>query len=477
MLRVFLAGGRQGSGTWRGLIQGKYFALRFRVGRKGEVVGRAFGTLKEGETEEKDKTLQPLRPSLSSSSSLLHSTTNPTPSTKSTIVNNTHSGNDGKPAASTHQMVNLSVKVNVFNTLLKFGCWIASGLQSASLLAESLHSLVDLCNSFLLWLGVRQARNSNIDARRHPYGYGRVAYFWGLISSVSMLSLGSVAVIAYSSYEFFDASGHSDIVGNAAIWSTAALGISFCTDGYVLVKSLAIELNQSSPDLPLRVRLKNVLKDPIKLGVLLEDAAAVTGVLIAGVGIGLSTFFQAPVFDLLGSAGVGVLMGGIAISLINKNKELLLGQPIDETTEDEIRAFLLEHKSVEQVHEIKHRWEGLECFAFKADLDFSGAYFSDMLLPVYEKAFSEAKTKDELSAVLRNYTEDVTRLIEKEVWSLQRQIQERFPQAMYIELQPHSVNNKPLISSLHVPEYAANEKLDPFVSYHSHSDNTPPSPL
>ena len=457
MLRVVSVGVR------RGVLKEGLLA-RASVFQGKRLIGRALCTLN---TPEDDRNPKPVPPSLSSSSSS-------PPFLPASAVQRgplVTEGERSKTAQATHEMVNLSVKVNVFNTAVKFGCWIASGLQSASLLAESLHSFVDLCNSFLLWMGVRQARNSNIDARRHPYGYGRVAYFWGLISSISMLSLGSVAVVAYSGYEFFDASGHSQLVGNAAMLSTGALVISFCTDGYVLVKSLMIELSQTSSDLPISKRLKNVLKDPIKMGVLLEDASAVAGVLIAGLGVALSSYFHAPSLDLIGSAGVGVLMGGIAISLINKNKDLLLGQPIDETTEKEIKEFLVSHPSVEQVYEVKHRWEGLECFAFKADVDFSGSYFAEMLLPVYEKAFLEARTKEDLASVMKSYTEDVTRLIEKEVWSLQHQIKERFPQAMYIELQPHSINNKPLLSDLHFPEYESNAKLDSNSSnlFHSHS--------
>lgn len=179
--------------------------------------------------------------------------------------------------------------------------------------------------------------------------------------------------------------------------------------------------------------------------VVYEDIAACTGVLIAIGGIGLSYATNMAIWDPLSSAGVGVLLGAVAVNLVRMNKSFLLGQSIEKDIEQGIESLLLSQKSVEAVYAVSNTWEGPSSFTYKADVDFYGSYFAEQLEERYVKRFQEKLSDAELKSLLKEYAENLTRLIEKEVYRLQSVIKDNYEEARFIEIQPHSTIAKSLV--------------------------------
>ena len=120
---------------------------------------------------------------------------------------------------------------NTFITILKFAVYLRTG--SAAMLSESIHTLVDSGNQAILLIGIRQL--SNPSDKRHPYGYGRAAYFWGLVSALGMFWVGSGISLIHGVNELL----HPPTVLVEPGWETwSTLGISFGIDGYVLYKTV-----------------------------------------------------------------------------------------------------------------------------------------------------------------------------------------------------------------------------------------------
>ena len=314
---------------------------------------------------------------------------------------------------------------NVFITVLKFGVYLRTG--SAAMLSEAIHTLVDSGNQAILLVGIRQMSNSS--DKRHPYGYGRAAYFWGLVSALGMFWVGSGVSFIHGINELV----HPPDVLIQPGWETwTTLGISFGVDGYVLYKTVA-DMKRSVPDGMSFYDFTKKIRDPFVMAVLLEDMAATTGVLIAVGGIGLTYYTGLPYFDALASCGVGVTLGMVAVYLARMNQRFLLGYSIDSHIVQDIRSIILNRPSIEAVHSIQTQWLGPSAFSFKAEVDFDGTYPAARLMTNYAPMFHDMQMEntmdEELPVVLGWYAEDVTRILETEVKEVEADIRAKYPEA------------------------------------------------
>ncbi|CAH0490940.1 unnamed protein product [Peronospora farinosa] len=229
------------------------------------------------------------------------------------------------------------------------------------MLSEAIHSLVDTGNQAILILGLKQA--SGVPDKKHQYGYVLAAYFWSLIS---------------------------------------ALGI-FCIDGWVSTETTG---HQTQKHVVLSAREAD--ERPVYDGCLLEDLSACVGVIIAGCGIGDSQITGNTLWDSLASVSIGVLLGGVAVSLICLNQKYLLGQSVEPEIENGIRESLLARPSIDNVYAVQSQWVGLSTFSFKAEVDFDGTYLAARLLRMYKPVFLESKDlENDLSLILSWYAENV----------------------------------------------------------------------
>ncbi|CEG46292.1 zinc transporter [Plasmopara halstedii] len=319
---------------------------------------------------------------------------------------------------------------NTAITTLKILAWLKTG--SSAMLSEAIHSLVDTGNQAVLILGLKQA--SGVPDKKHQYGYGRAAYFWSLISALGIFWLGSGATIFHGIQSILDPP--KELYFSWEIW--CVLAASFGIDGWVLKRSTQDLLASKPKNVSFYQHVKRI-KDPFMMAVLYEDLAACTGVLMAGCGIGASHFTGDPLWDSIASISIGVLLGGVAVSLIRLNQNFLLGQSVEPDIENGIRKLLLARPSIDNVYAVQSQWVGPSTFSYKAEVDFDGTYLAAKLLRMYKPVFLETKELDkDLPLILAWYAEDVTRLVEKEVQEVEEVIRSIYPEAAFIELEPDS---------------------------------------
>ena len=324
---------------------------------------------------------------------------------------------------------------NSLITVLKFAVYLRTG--SAAMLSEAIHTLVDSGNQAILLVGIRQMSNSS--DKRHPYGYGRAAYFWGLVSALGMFWVGSGVSFIHGMDVLLHPPEVPLVEPGWETWTT--LAISFGVDGYVLTKTIS-DMKKSVPEGMSFYDFTKKIRDPFVMAVLLEDMAATTGVLIAVGGIGMTYVTGSHVFDALASCGVGVTLGVVAVYLARMNQRFLLGQAIDSSIVHSIRRIILARPSIEAVHSIQTQWLGPSAFSFKAEVDFDGTYPAATLMRSYAPVFNDMTTRntmdEDLPVVLGWYAEDVTRILETEVKNMEADIRNAFPEATYIEIEPDS---------------------------------------
>lgn len=312
---------------------------------------------------------------------------------------------------------------------LKFACFLAT--SSSSMLAEAVHSLVDLGNQTLLLIGLRTS--SFVPDTKHQYGYGKSVYFWSLVSALGTFWVGAGFVFAVSGSALTDGGLQLESV-NWMIW--AVLAMNFLVDAVVFKKSYE-QICETKPKNMSFFRYLQRVRDPTTLAILYEDGAACLGVMVAVAGVGLSQMTNNPIYDTLGGFGVGLLLAGVGLELARVNHRFLIGQSIDKEVEQHIVQMLMERPAIEHIHSVQSQWIGPHNFSFKAEVDFDGTYLAAELMHLYEKEFAKAEPS-ELKVLLAWYAEDVVRATEREVKSAETQIRLAYPEAAFIELEPDS---------------------------------------
>ncbi|MEX0796739.1 MAG: cation diffusion facilitator family transporter [Acidimicrobiia bacterium] len=208
----------------------------------------------------------------------------------------------------------------------KFVAYLVTG--SSAMLAESVHSVADTSNQGLLLLGGRQARRIADD--EHQFGYGRERYFWSFVVALVLFTLGGV----YSLYEGIDKLRHPHEVTSLG-WAIGVLIFSLILEGFsfrtAIVEARKEKGNRGWWDY---IRSSRSPELPV---VLLEDAGAMLGLMIALIGVSLTAATGDPVWDGLATVGIGLLLLVIASVLTVEMRSLLLGEA---ATKENIAAIL-----------------------------------------------------------------------------------------------------------------------------------------
>jgi cation diffusion facilitator family transporter len=217
---------------------------------------------------------------------------------------------------------------NVGIAIVKFIAFLFSG--SSSMLAESVHSLADSGTQLLLLIGGRRAKRSA--DREHPFGYGRERYVYAFVVAIILFSVGGV----FSIYEGVHKLQEADHYVRPHLWwlPLAVLLISIVLEGLSLRTGMAESRAHKGSGTWLQFIRR--AKNPELPAVLLEDIAALTGLVLALIGVGLALITGNGFFDAAGSIAIGVLLVLVAIVLGAEVKSLLVGEG---ATEAELRRI------------------------------------------------------------------------------------------------------------------------------------------
>lgn len=231
---------------------------------------------------------------------------------------------------------NASVKSILFALLANLGIAITKTVAavitgSGAMLAESIHSFADCGNQGLLFLGLR-ASKKEADLE-HPLGHGKSIFFWSFIVALILFSMGGL----FSIYEgVHKLSSHEGL--KSPIIAIVVLSVSMVLESASLLGCITqikkVKHNQSLMKWAINTRRSELV---IVLG---EDVAALLGLFFALVSVVLSVITGNPIFDAVGSIGIGVLLVLMSILLGAKIKSLLIGQSASEEDRKEILGFL-----------------------------------------------------------------------------------------------------------------------------------------
>lgn len=292
------------------------------------------------------------------------------------------------------------------NIVIAIAKTVAAGLTgSASLVAEAAHSWADAGNEIFLLVADR--RSGRKRDRSHPLGYGREAYVWSMFAAFGLFSAGAIVSIWHGITELIDPEPGTDYT-----IAYIVLAIAFVLEGVSFRQALQ-QTMRTAESLD-RQPIWHILNtsNPTLRAVFFEDAAALVGLLIAGAGVGLHQLTGSPVPDAIGSIAVGVLLGFVAVLLIDRNRRFLVGEEVDPVVRAAVLKGLNGNADIERVTYLHLQFVGPERMYLVAAVDMTGNDAEHDLAVRLRRVERELETNDNVEeAVLTLSTADEPTLV------------------------------------------------------------------
>ena len=289
----------------------------------------------------------------------------------------------------------IALLANLGIAISKFAAAAITG--SSAMLTEGVHSVVDCTNQLLLMWG-RRASKRPPDVF-HPFGYGRELYFWSFVVAVMVFALGA----GVSVYEGIIHITEPEEAVSPLI-AYAVLVVAFFLEGWSTLEAYR-DFNKAKGLLSWWQAIRRS-KDPPAFIVLLENGAAMAGIIAAGIGLALSQLTGDPFFDGAASVVIGVILGVTACLLAYESKALLIGEAADP-------------ELVSALHDMVQSCKGVTAVG--------------QVLTVHS-------APDQITAMLSvDFDDDITaRDVEALVWGIEVEAAQRFPMVRRLYLRPRS---------------------------------------
>jgi cation diffusion facilitator family transporter len=230
---------------------------------------------------------------------------------------------------------------NLAIAVTKFAASLWTG--SSAMLSEAIHSTVDTGNQALLLLGLRRAARP--PTAQHPFGHGMELYFWAFVVALLIFALGG----AFSIYEGWHKIVHPEPLQSAWI-NFVVLGASMLFEGLSFRVAWREFRRAHGGEAFLSAIQRS--KDPSVFAVLLEDSAALVGLIIAAVGLALAAWLDLPAADGAASIAIGLLLVLTAAFLANETRSLLTGESASPRSIQHVRALLAADPRIASVEEL-----------------------------------------------------------------------------------------------------------------------------
>ncbi|TFD75032.1 cation diffusion facilitator family transporter [Cryobacterium fucosi] len=261
-----------------------------------------------------------------------------------------------------------ALAANLGIAVTKFIAWAFSG--SSSMLAEGVHSLADSGNQLLLLLGGRKARKE-ADAE-HPFGYGRERFVYAFVVSIILFSIGGVFSL-YEGVEKLQDPHPLEVPWLPIVVLLVAMGLESFSLRTAIRESNLVRGNQSW------VQFVRHAKAPELPVVLLEDIAALAGLVLAFLGVGLTIITGNPIWDAIGTLCIGVLLVLVAIVLGVETKSLLVGEGAGRADASRIERAILSGPETRKIIHLKTLYLGPDELLVAGKIAFDAeARFSDI---------------------------------------------------------------------------------------------------
>lgn len=286
---------------------------------------------------------------------------------------------------------------------------------SSAMLSEAIHSAVDTGNQGLLLYGLK--RSGRAPDKQHPFGYGMELYFWAFVVALLIFAVGSGVSIYEGIHKITDPHPLTSVYINYIV-----LGLAIVFEaGAWYVAFRAFRHQKGSRTLWRAIRAS---KDPSIFAVLLEDTAALLGLLIALVGIFLGEVLGIPELDGVASILIGLLLAAIAILLAIETKGLLVGESADPRLVERLQLTAGKSPGVRRVNEVLTMHLGPHDILLNLSVDFRDSLTAEEIEDEIEAM--ERRIRKAVPEVKRIFVEAQSRQSHRrEKTRFQREIQDK----------------------------------------------------
>ena len=261
------------------------------------------------------------------------------------------------------------------------------------------------------------------------YGYGIERFFWSLISACGILFIGAGVTIYHSINSLIQNNNFYNFSFSSILVLILALIIESTT--------LLIAINE------LRGKKKFSMKifkdaDPITLAVVYEDSAAVLGVFVALISQFLMFLTKDVFYDSVGGIIIGLILGFLAILLIIKNHNYIIGKSINKKTQEDIIELLLEDPCIEKIIEFKSVAVDIKKYRIYVAVEWNGT-------PLYEEIYEAGDLREEFENIKDDFkeftklmfktTDRIPRLVGAHIDDIEKHIREKFPEVVYVDIE------------------------------------------
>jgi cation diffusion facilitator family transporter len=243
-----------------------------------------------------------------------------------------------------------ALAANTGIAVMKFLAFLLTG--ASSMLAEGIHSVADSGNQALLLLGGKRATRAATE--EHPFGFGRERYIYSFLVAIVLFSVGGLFALyeAYHKAHEVHEGLPNDLLDGRWWWVAVVVLLGAIVMEGLSLRTAVRESRKTRGDASWLEFVRRA-KSPELPVILLEDLAALVGLVLALLGVGLSKLTGNGYFDVAGTAGIGVLLVGVAVFLGVETKSLLLGEAASPDARARLRRSLEQTEGVERVIHMK----------------------------------------------------------------------------------------------------------------------------
>ncbi|QJX46504.1 cation transporter [Hymenobacter taeanensis] len=252
-----------------------------------------------------------------------------------------------------------AIGANVAIAISKFVAAFFTG--SAAMMSEGIHSLVDSGNGLLILFGMKRSERP-ADAQ-HPFGYSKEIYFWTVIVAVLIFAVGG-GMSLYKGYQYLQ----HPVPLTDPTWNYWVLGLAMLFEG--IACSLAYrEFRKTQGNYGFWQALR-LSKDPAVFAILLEDLAALVGLLIAVAGIFFGHLLNNLYLDGAASMAIGALLVGMAVFMLREAKGLLIGEGADAAVLQDLATLAHQDPAVLSMRDPLTMYLGPQDAVLALDIEF-----------------------------------------------------------------------------------------------------------
>ena len=341
-------------------------------------------------------------------------------------------------SSSSKKIVVICIVSNAVVTIIKFlSAFVAT---SASMMNEAIHSLMDTLNQLFLLFGIIASEKA--PDQDYAFGHNQKKFIWNLWSAIGLFSIGS-GLGLYHAYHSYSVMGEAEIEAvsinflnfniSGILLAFIVLSISFVIEGNAWRVAMK-EFRQRTKDIDISVvQYIGEAKDPTLVAMILEDSIAMFGILLALIGISLSYVTGNPLWDILFSSLIAMLLGVAAVFLGRVNM-IYLSDIRHLEIEQTFTNICREHNEVELCHDVKSIIMDENNIVLVAEVEVREESLINNIQSDIEHVKAniagDVEFRDERSAVFAT-----VRRIDHMIEDLTRQLQQQHPQVQSVTIE------------------------------------------